>query len=332
LLSMTWVPKRNTYQYLCFPMLIYIVSDACVYMLLSCGYVAEQTSAIRKVSNAHSIDIDAGDHVRQASGVLSTEPLSHIKPLDKSLWAARFRPALIAGVGLVFLQQVTGQPSVLYYAASIFNDAGLAAVATVGVAAFKLVMTMLAVFTVDKFGRKLLLYVGIAVMLVALVALAIAFSFTKTSDDDDNDDKSISGTQIVILTAMFIYIGGYQIGFGPISWLLISEVFPLEVRGQAVAVAVQMNFFWNVVTSYLFPLATESIGAANTFGIFAVIDAAALYFVFKFVPETKGLSLEDIEILLGSRVNPAMRNISTSRASDVTRPLLQYEDREIGAH
>ena len=59
---------------------------------------------------------------------------------------------------------------------------------------------------------------------------------------------------------MFIYIGGYQIGFGPISWLLISEVFPLEVRGQAVAVAVQMNFFWNVVTSYLFPLATESIG------------------------------------------------------------------------
>ena len=94
------------------------------------------------------------------------------------------------------LSQVTGQPSVLYYAASIFNDAGLAAVATVGVAAFKLVMTMLAVFSVDKFGRKLLLYVGIAVMLVALVALAIAFSFTKTSDDDDNDDKSISGTQV----------------------------------------------------------------------------------------------------------------------------------------
>lgn len=59
---------------------------------------------------------------------------------------------------------------------------------------------------------------------------------------------------------MFIYIGGYQIGFGPISWLLISEVFPLEVRGQAVAVAVQTNFFWNVITSYLFPIATSAIG------------------------------------------------------------------------
>ena len=93
-------------------------------MLLSCGYVAEQTSAIRKVSNAHSIDIDAGDHVRQASGVLSTEPLSHIKPLDKSLWAARFRPALIAGVGLVFLQQV---PFTIYkrvHADSEHDDCG----------------------------------------------------------------------------------------------------------------------------------------------------------------------------------------------------------------
>jgi hypothetical protein len=59
---------------------------------------------------------------------------------------------------------------------------------------------------------------------------------------------------------MFIYIGGYQIGFGPISWLLISEVFPLEVRGQAVALSVQTNFFWNVVTSYLFPLANAAFG------------------------------------------------------------------------
>ena len=64
---------------------------------------------------------------------------------------------------------------------------------------------------------------------------------------------------------MFIYIGGYQIGFGPIAWLLISEVFPLEVRGQAVAVAVQTNFFWNVITSYLFPVATSAIGKKNLF-------------------------------------------------------------------
>jgi MFS family permease len=150
---------------------------------------------------------------------------------------------------------------------------------------------------------------------------------------------------------MFIYIGGYQIGFGPIAWLLISEVFPLEVRGQAVAVAVQTNFFWNVITSYLFPIATSAIGppsfslslllsltpslslpgASKTFGIFAVIDALALYFVFKFVPETKGLSLEDIEILLGSRVSPALRTLSKAGEGEnghsVTSPLLRSGER-----
>ena len=235
-----------------------------------------------------------------------------------SVWSVKYKSALLAGVGLVFLQQVTGQPSVLYYAASIFDDAGLADVATVGMAGFKLVMTMAAVFTVDRFGRKILLYIGISVMFVALIALAIAFNFAPTADDDDDDgSNSISGPQIVILIALFTYIGGYQIGFGPIAWLLISEVFPLEVRGQAVALAVQTNFFWNVVTSYLFPLIVSALGPAWTFGLFAIIDGYALYHVFVFVPETKGLSLEEIEELFDNQ-----RKKKKSEDS-VRRPLLE---------
>jgi MFS family permease len=107
---------------------------------------------------------------------------------------------LIAGIGLVFLQQITGQPSVLYYAAGIFDEAGLAAVATVGVAAFKLIMTMVAVFTVDKFGRKLLLYVGTGIMLISLVALSIAFKFAPETDDDNDDDKkSLNSVQVCVV-------------------------------------------------------------------------------------------------------------------------------------
>ena len=87
------------------------------------------------------------------------------------------------------------------------------------------------------------------------------------------------------------------------------------MRGQAVALAVQANFFWNVVTSYLFPLANEAIGATWTFAIFAIIDAYALYFVYAHVPETKGLSLEEIEILLGSRVDPALAEVQNQRLS-----------------
>ena len=129
----------------------------------------------------------------------------------------------------------------------------------------------------------------------------------------------------------------------------------LQVRGQAVALAVQMNFFWNVVTSYLFPLANASIGTHNThtltdtfvvyisniytmswyvmfiwvnanygyhilcvepgpaatFGVFAMFTLLTLYFIYRFVPETKGLSLEEIEVLLGSRINPYMRKART---------------------
>ena len=88
------------------------------------------------------------------------------------------------------------------------------------------------------------------------------------------------------------------------------------------ALAVQANFFWNVVTSYLFPLATESLGASYTFGIFTIIDIYALYFVYMCVPETKGLSLEDIEILLGASVNPGLARMSE------TRPSLTDRDRD----
>lgn len=239
-----------------------------------------------------------------------------------TVWDPQFRPALYAGVGLVFLQQVTGQPSVLYYAATIFKDAGLSDVATVGMATFKLIMTLATVFTVDKYGRKLLLYIGISVMLASLCALTIAFQFDKSSDDDgddDNDSKNISTTQVFILVALFTYIGGYQIGFGPIAWLLISEVFPLEVRGQAVALAVQTNFFWNVVTSYIFPVETAALGASYTFMIFAFIDAYALFHVYYFVPETKGLTLEEIEVLLGTR--------DENQTNEMQKPLLDNQSR-----
>lgn len=239
-------------------------------------------------------------------------------------------PALVAGVGLVFLQQVTGQPSVLYYADSIFEDVGLNKLASIGVSVFKLVATLFATFTVDNYGRKLLLYIGCSLMLLALLILGTAFLFPYTSADDCyaesssatcpstcswssncDDDCDLSGysdddctccdisgintQKAIILTALFIYIGGYQVGFGPISWLLISEIFPLQVRGKAVSLAVVTNFFWNTVMTFFFPVELDTIGTAATFYIYAAILVGGIYFIFHRVPETKGLSLEEIE-------------------------------------
>jgi MFS family permease len=228
------------------------------------------------------------------------------------------KPALVAAVGLVFLQQVTGQPSVLYYAVTIFEDIGLDTVATIGVSAFKLVATLIATVSVDKFGRKLLLKIGCYLMAVALLLIAVAFCFEYTSASDcalldtettcgDNsqclwddattycDTSGIDLQRGTILGAMFLYIGGYQVGFGPVSWLIISEIFPLEVRGQAVSIAVCNNFFWNMVMSFSFSVELEVIGAAATFFIFLAVDLYAIRFIETSVPETKGLSLEQIE-------------------------------------
>ena len=184
------------------------------------------------------------------------------------LMAPAVYPALVAGIGLVFFQQVTGQPSVLYYADSIFEDVGLSTFASILVSLFKLVATLFATFTVDSQGRKLLLYIGCALMFVALLALGTAFMFPYASTGQCNGFTSAStcastcmwdmakcgeGTceaagyaadavcaccsasgvtkqKAVILLSLFVYIGGYQVGFGPISWLMISEIFPLEVR------------------------------------------------------------------------------------------------------
>ena len=136
----------------------------------------------------------------------------------------------------MLLQQFTGQPSVLYYAGAIFDAAGVGAVASVAVGVFKLVATLGAVATVDKHGRRKLLFIGIGLMVVALLGLAIAFH------GFEGEGGGFTTRKVGIIGLIFLYIAAYQISFGPIAWLLISELFPLEVRGQAVALAVQANF------------------------------------------------------------------------------------------
>ena len=128
----------------------------------------------------------------------------------KGIFHPSRRPALTAGIGLVALQQVTGQPSVLSYATPMFVSVGLSSYSSVLVALFKLVATSLAVITVEHYGRKQLLYLGCSLMLVALVALSVTFAGT-TDALDDNTAKGLTVHSTCILVAMFVYIGGYQV-------------------------------------------------------------------------------------------------------------------------
>ena len=202
------------------------------------------------------------------------------------------RPALVAGLGIVALLQLTGQPTVLTYASPLLQEAGLAASSAVLVALFKIVVTFVAVFTVEQQGRKKLLYIGCGLMLVGLIVLSMTFSSSQANNHWHNT---------LVLSAMFVYIGGYQIGFGTMVWLITLEVFPMAIRGPAVALAVQTNFGLHALMELLVPLLQDWFGTSVVFGIFGVATASAIVFVFRYVPETKGLSLEEIEQQFAAR-------------------------------
>ncbi|EGB07837.1 hypothetical protein AURANDRAFT_26890 [Aureococcus anophagefferens] len=195
--------------------------------------------------------------------------------------------ALRAALGVVLLQQVTGQPSVLYYSSTIMEAAGAQAWAPLAVAFVKLVATVYSCATVERHGRRKLLGVGISVMTTSLVVLSLAFALSST-------------TSSASLVAMFGFVSGYQIGFGPIAWLLLSELFGNTIRGKALAFGVQLNFGANLAVSLAFPSLLSACGGTATFVIFALLSAYAAYFVRTYVPETRGLTLEQIQKLLES--------------------------------
>ncbi|CAM8909942.1 unnamed protein product [Rhodiola kirilowii] len=195
--------------------------------------------------------------------------------------------AFIIGGGLVLFQQITGQPSVLYYAGSILQTAGFSAASdatrvAVVIGIFKLLMTGVAVLKVDDLGRRPLLIGGVAGIAVSLLCLSAYYKF-------------LGSFPLVAVASLLLYVGCYQISFGPISWLMVSEIFPLRTRGRGISLAVLTNFGSNAIVTFAFAPLKDLLGAENLFLLFGAIALLSLVFVVLVVPETKGLSLEEIE-------------------------------------
>ncbi|WP_271203396.1 sugar porter family MFS transporter [Methylopila jiangsuensis] len=208
-------------------------------------------------------------------------------------WSAllepRVRIPLIVGVGLAVFQQVTGINTVIYYAPIIFEKAGMAStsaaiLATAGVGVVNVAMTYVALKLLDTAGRRKLLLIGLAGMAAMLAVLTLGFAI------------GTEGPLAWIATlSVAAYVGFFAIGLGPVFWLLISEIFPLAVRGRAMGVATVANWGSNLIVSQVFLMLIAGVGSAATFGLFAVMTVAALAFTFALVPETKGRTLEEIE-------------------------------------
>jgi MFS transporter, SP family, galactose:H+ symporter len=195
---------------------------------------------------------------------------------------------ILCGVTLAVIQQITGINTVIYYAPTIFQQAGFhsalsSILATAGVGLVNVLMTIVSIPLLDKIGRRPLLLASLSGMCVALVALALGFA--------------IGGAALkwIGVLSLAIYIASFAIGLGPVFWLLISEIFPLSVRGQAASVATMANWLSNFLVSLTFLTLLNALGDVWTFLLYAALSLGGLWFCFRFVPETKGVPLERIE-------------------------------------
>eukprot|EP00475_Leptophrys_vorax_P036001 TRINITY_DN600_c0_g1_i1.p1 TRINITY_DN600_c0_g1~~TRINITY_DN600_c0_g1_i1.p1 ORF type:complete len:517 (-),score=141.40 TRINITY_DN600_c0_g1_i1:73-1419(-) len=213
----------------------------------------------------------------------------------KELFRGNTFNALQVGVALVFFQQITGQPSVLAYAPQIFRQSGFgknALAASMLVGLTKLLATGIAVATSDKYGRKPLLMIGTSGMFVALISLAVSFFVSRAP----NGEYSFStGWGYVTLVSLMVYVSCYQVGYGPMVWLLQSEIFPLNARSRAQSIAVWTNFAVNFFVAWTFLSFTKAVTVYGSYSLYAVLCIASNLFVFFRVPETKGKTLEEIQ-------------------------------------
>lgn len=205
------------------------------------------------------------------------------------LLAPALRQALVVGIGLAVLQQVTGINTVIYYAPLIFQKAGMpgaaaSILATIGVGLGNVIMTIVALALLDRVGRRPLLLVGEAGMVISLAVLALGFA------------RGVGGATAAGTTVSLVaYVGFFAIGLGPVFWLMISEIYPLAVRGAAMSVATFANWASNLVVTLVFPSLIAGVGPAVAFAGFAVIGVLGFLFSFRLVPETRGRTLEEIE-------------------------------------
>jgi MFS transporter, SP family, galactose:H+ symporter len=230
------------------------------------------------------------------------EDLTHHQQAEwLELLGPSLRRPLTVGIGLAIFQQVTGINTIIYYAPIIFRQAGLssasiALAATSGIGVVNVLSTIVAIWLVDRVGRKPLLLVGLLGMTLSLAVLGGAQIFGPAL----NFSPEMAAPVTVACVGIFIVC--FAFSMGPIVWLMISEIFPNRARARAAALATAANWMANFFVSLTFPILRSLMGP-TLFLLYAAMAVAAMIFVAGWVPETRGRSLEDISRMW--RLRPA---------------------------
>jgi sugar porter (SP) family MFS transporter len=221
--------------------------------------------------------------VQDIETTIAGEEVQHVRIGD--LLEPRITKILLIGVALAVLQQWSGINVIFNYAEEIYRSAGygvndiLFNIVITG--AINLLFTFIAIGTVDRFGRRILMLLGCAGIGISHILIGVAYAI------------GLKGFMVLVLT--LCAIGCYGMSLAPITWVLISEIFPNRIRGAAISVAVSALWIACFILTFTFPTLNKTIGPANTFWVFAAICIAGFLFILFCVPETKSKTLEQIE-------------------------------------
>ncbi|KGN47881.1 sugar transporter ERD6-like 7 [Cucumis sativus] len=232
-------------------------------------------------------DVDVSQEAAEIQDFVTTlEQLP--KPKVTDLFQRMYLRSVIIGVGLMVCQQFGGINAICFYVANIFESAGFSVfIGTISYAILQVVVTGIGGLLMDKAGRKPLILVSASGLVLGCLLDAIAFYLKE-------NNLAIQAVPLLTVAGVLVYIGSFSIGMGAVPWVVMSEIFPINIKGLAGSMATLTNWFgaWACSYTFNFLMAWSSYG---TFLIYAVINAMAIGFVVLIVPETKGRSLEQIQ-------------------------------------
>jgi SP family arabinose:H+ symporter-like MFS transporter len=210
----------------------------------------------------------------------------------RELLTPRIRPLLFIGIILAVFQQITGINTIMYYAPKIFANVGqsndTALLQTLMIGGTNLIFTLTAMALIDRFGRKLLIIFGTTGMMLMLTGLSVLYFTNQTSG-------------VLVLIFILGYCAFFSASLGPTVWVMVAELFPNRLRSKGMSVAVVALWIACTIVTIAFPIMLQKLSGGITFLIFALICLANLLYVLKYVPETKGKTLEQLEKELGDR-------------------------------
>ncbi|XP_039295820.1 facilitated trehalose transporter Tret1-2 homolog [Nilaparvata lugens] len=218
-------------------------------------------------------------------------------PFTQAFVTTPAKRGLVVGLGVMFFQQFSGVNAVIFYAESIFKAAGSSmspSLQTIIVGLIMVVMTWVATLAIDRAGRRPLLLISASIMAICTAILGVYFLLLEKTPDFA---KTIGSVPIVSLS---IFIIVFSLGFGPIPWMFMSEIFPPQIKGPACSIACFFNWFSVFMVTKFFGDLQSKFGSYGTFWIFSGISIAGTFFVLNLVPETKGKSMEEIQKELGA--------------------------------